>query len=156
MKLPYIITCLTIFFICSSSFAGNIPSPTPKEKCAVCGMFVAKYPDWSALIEYRNGRHVWFDGAKDLVKGITFPTKFNLPKERSEIKAIWVKDYYSLALMDGRTAFYVIGSDILGPMGKELIPFSKEKDAKGFLKDHLGDKILRYEQLTADILQKLE
>jgi copper chaperone NosL len=138
------------------AFANSAVTPGPRDKCLVCGMFVAKYPDWAAMIEYTNGRVVWFDGVKDLLKGLLAPGKYGLPKAQSDIKAIWVKDYYSLTFVDGRSASYVIGSDIMGPMGKELIPFAKPADAKGFLKDHLGDKVLRFDQLNSDILKKLE
>jgi nitrous oxide reductase accessory protein NosL len=151
-----LITLMLSFLLITNSIADSEISPEIKDKCAVCGMFVAKYPDWSAMIEYRSGRRVWFDGTKDLIKGYSNPAKYGLPKERAEIKAIRVKDYYSLTLVDGRTALYVIGSDVLGPMGKELIPFAKEKDARGFQKDHLGEKILRFNQLTAELLKKLE
>ena len=151
-----LITLILSLLLISNGIAGSDISPTTQDKCAVCGMFVAKYPDWSAMIEYRNGRRIWFDGVKDMLKGYGNPARYGLPKERSEIKAIWVKDYYSLTLVDGRTALYVIGSDVLGPMGKELIPFTKEKDARGFQNDHRGKKIFRFDQLTAEILKKLE
>lgn len=142
--------------LASNGSAGSEVVPTAKDKCAVCGMFVAKYPDWSAMIEYRNGRRAWFDGVKDLVNGYENPARFGLPKEKSEVKEIRVKDYYSLKLIDGRSAFFVIGSDVYGPMGHELIPFAKETDAKGFLNDHLGKKILRFNQLNPEVLKKLE
>jgi nitrous oxide reductase accessory protein NosL len=149
-------TLMVSFLLISNGIAGSDFSPAAKDKCAVCGMFVAKYPDWSCVIEYRNGQRFWFDGVKDMMKGFSNPAKYRLPKERSEIKAIWVKDYYSLALVDGRAALYVMGSDVLGPMGKELIPFSKEKDAKSFQNDHRGKKIFRFDQLTAEVLKNLE
>lgn len=155
LKITLVTLTLSLLLI-SNGIAGSEISPATKDKCAVCGMFVAKYPDWSAMIEYRNGRRIWFDGVKDMLKGYGSPARYGLPKERSEIKAIRVKDYYSLTLVDGRTAFYVIGSDVLGPMGKELIPFAKEKDARGFLNDHRGEKVLRFDQLTAELLKKLE
>ena len=31
-------------------------------------------------------------------------------------------------------AFYVIGSNVYGPMGEELIPFKNEDEAKKFMK----------------------
>ena len=156
MKVIRIAVFLLLLNLALPAFAGAPASPGPKDKCLVCGMFVAKYPDWAAVIEYTNGRVVWFDGAKDLLKGLLAPGKYGLPKSSSEIKSIWVKDYYSLTLVDGRSARYVIGSDILGPMGKELIPFAKATDAKGFQKDHLGEKVLRFDELTAEVLKKLE
>jgi copper chaperone NosL len=142
--------------IISNGAVGSELAPDAKDKCVVCGMFVAKFPDWTAMIEYQNGRRVWFDGVKDLMKGYTNPAKYGLPAERSTVKSIWVKDYYSLKLIDGRNAFYVIGSNVSGPMGKELIPFLKEKEAQGFQKDHQGEKVLRFNQLTADILKKTD
>ncbi len=145
-----------LFTLTVPPFALAVATPGPKDKCLVCGMFVAKYPDWTAVVEYKNGRVVQFDGVKDLTKGLLTPGKYGLPKAPGDIKAIWVKDYYSLTLVEGRSASYVIGSDVLGPMGKELIPFAKAGDAKGFLKDHLGEKVLRFDQLTPDVLKKLE
>ena len=62
-------------------------------------------------------------------------------------------DYYSVAAIDGRKAFYVIGSDVRGPMGKELVPFAKKADADAFLKDHRGQKVLRFDEITPATLQ---
>jgi len=72
------------------------------------------------------------------------------------ITAIQVKDYYSLKSVDGRTAFYVIGSDVYGPMGKELVPFEKQMDAQSFLRDHKGKKVLRFNEITPVVLKSLE
>jgi nitrous oxide reductase accessory protein NosL len=41
-------------------------------------------------------------------------------------------------------------------MGKELIPFEKETEASEFLKDHQGKSILRYQEITAAVLQGLD
>ena len=60
------------------------------------------------------------------------------------------------AQIDGREAFYVLGSDVYGPMGKELIPFEKETEARGFLKDHGGRSILRYREVTPAVLKLLD
>ena len=57
-------------------------------------------------------------------------------KTPADIAAVQVTDYYALEPIDGRTAFYVVGSDVFGPMGKELIPFAKKAEAEEFLKDH--------------------
>ena len=42
--------------------------PSKKDKCPVCGMFVAKYPDWVAQVRFTNGQTAYFDGVKDLCK----------------------------------------------------------------------------------------
>ena len=65
-------------------------------------------------------------------------------------------DYYSLGLIDGFKAFYVSGSDIYGPMGKDLIRFEKEADASEFLKDHKGKAVLRFQDINKDVMKGLD
>jgi nitrous oxide reductase accessory protein NosL len=130
--------------------------PTPRDKCPVCGMFVYKYPDWVAQAAFQDGTRVYFDGAKDLLKFYLDPSHYLAGKSRSGIIAIWVTDYYALESIDGRQAFYVLGSDVFGPMGRELIPLAKEAEAREFLKDHRGKKILRSQEITPEILKTLE
>ncbi len=48
------------------SLAAAAPSPTQKDKCPVCGMFVSKYPDWTTIITFKDNSSLFFDGAKDL------------------------------------------------------------------------------------------
>jgi nitrous oxide reductase accessory protein NosL len=38
------------------------------------------------------------------------------------LEAIGVTDYYRVQRIDAHKAYYVVGSDVLGPMGHELIP----------------------------------
>jgi nitrous oxide reductase accessory protein NosL len=41
-------------------------------------------------------------------------------------------------------------------MGNELVPFAMKADADGFLKDHRGQKVLRFEEITPAMLKSLE
>ena len=65
-------------------------------------------------------------------------------------------DYYDLTLIDGYGAFFVVGSDVYGPMGRELIPFKNEGDAKGFMKDHQGKTLLKFQEVTPEIVKGLD
>ena len=58
-----------------------VPKPSAKDKCPVCGMFVAKYPDWLAAVRFRDGSHVFFDGAKDMFKYLHDPEEIRSRKE---------------------------------------------------------------------------
>jgi len=129
---------------------------TPADKCPVCGMFVAKYPDFLAQIIFTDGSHALFDGAKDMFKYFFDLKKYNAAKQRSDVASIYVMDYYSMKPVDGRTAWYVIGSDVFGPMGRELIPFQQETEAKEFTKDHSGKQILRFDEVTPELIKGLE
>ncbi len=131
------------------------------EKCPVCGMFTYKYPRWAAQIFYKHNdhEHHWsFDGVKDLMKFYFDAQKWgNYPiAKRENITKILVTDYYSQKGIDGTKAFYVIRSDIYGPMGHELIPFEDEDDAKTFKVDHYGKSIIKFEDIIEDEVYKLD
>lgn len=126
-----------------------------KDVCPVCGMFVHKYPNWIAQILFDDGTYAFFDGGKDMFKYYLDLKKYNPKKRKEDITAIWVTDYYRVRLMDGRKAFYVVGSDVLGPMGRELIPHASEKAAKHFMKDHGGDEILTFQKVSLNLIESL-
>jgi len=158
MKKAFILTMLACLLAACPVLASQmIPAAPPaKAKCPVCGMFVAKYPDWVASITFRDSTMAYFDGSKDLFSFYLDPGKYAPGRKQSDIADIHVKDYYSLAVIDGRLAFYVIGGNVLGPMGKELVPFAGKADAEGFMRDHRGVKILRFNEITRSVLKGLE
>jgi copper chaperone NosL len=126
------------------------------DRCPVCGMFVAKYPDWIAQVIYRDGSYAVFDGAKDLFKYLLDLRTYAPTKRAADIAALYVTDYYTLTLVDGRAAWYVIGSDVLGPMGRELIPHAAEKAARQFMVDHKGRRLLRFAEVAPDVVKGLD
>ena len=129
--------------------------PGPKDKCPVCGMFVAKYPDWVAEVLFRDGTYAFFDGTKDMFKYYFNLKRHNPSKTLNDIDSIYVIEYYNLTFIDGTQAYYVIGSDTYGPMGRELIPFKEKESAKEFLKDHKGKAILKFNEVTANTIKEL-
>ncbi|MFZ2948573.1 MAG: nitrous oxide reductase accessory protein NosL [Desulfuromonadaceae bacterium] len=132
--------------------AAAVPSGA---KCPVCGMFVAKYPDWVATARFKDGTISYYDGPKDMFSHFFDPGRYTPGKRQADIVALAVKEYYSLATIDARSAFFVTGSDVHGPMGSELIPFSTEKDAKSFKLDHEGKRVLRFKEVTRQTIQSL-
>ncbi len=146
-------------FLFSASALALDPAPGKfgkKDKCPVCGMFVYKYPDWVGEIIFNDGSGAFFDGAKDLFKYYFDLKKYNPGKTRNDIAAIYVTEYYDLKPMNAQKAFFVVGSDVYGPMGHELIPLFTKEDADEFKKDHNGTRILIFEQITPAIIRKLD
>jgi nitrous oxide reductase accessory protein NosL len=131
-------------------------APSAREKCPVCGMFVARYPEWVAAVEFADGSRAVFDGAKDLFRFLAEPGKFLPGRSAADVKAVLVTDYYAVKAVDGRAAFFVLGSDVLGPMGRELVPFGAEADAREFLADHRGTRVLRFAEVSPAVLKELE
>lgn len=133
----------------------SIPAPAPRDTCPVCGMFVAHYPDWTATVLYHDRLSHHFDGAKDCFTYLLDMKKWAQGREEKDIQSISVKEYYGLKQIDGRTAYYVSGSNVLGPMGHELIPFATLEDAETFMRDHQGKKIHRFNDIDKDLLSRL-
>jgi len=119
-------------------------------------MFVYKYPDWVGEIIFKDDSVFFFDGAKDLFKYYFNLKKYNPKKIQADIDSMYVTEYYDLKLINARDAFYVIGSDVYGPMGNELIPFANEPDAREFMKDHKGKKILKFDSITPRAIKSLD
>lgn len=115
-------------------------------RCPVCGMIVSHHPQWATQIDY-NGESFYFDGVKDTMKYYFENAK--------KFDKIYVSDYYKLTKTDARAAFYVLGSNVLGPMGDELIPFANRSDAETFTKDHDGKRILSFDEIDEKIIDEL-
>jgi copper chaperone NosL len=134
----------------------KLPAPGPRDTCPVCGMFVAPYPYWVATVLWRDGKAVHFDGAKDFFKYLLDLKKYEPGRALAEINAMGVTDYYATGRIDAAQAFYVIGSDVLGPMGHELVPHDTQAEAKEFMADHSGKRVLRFAEITPAMLLGLD
>jgi nitrous oxide reductase accessory protein NosL len=145
---------------CSHNGGALKTDLSKKDKCPVCGMFVYKYPKWAAFIYYKKDgklNYFAFDGVKDMMKFYFEPSKWGkYSGVKGNIKKIIVRDYYSLKPILAKSAWYVVGSNVYGPMGNELIPFKTEASAKNFLADHKGKKILRFNEITKELVYKLD
>jgi len=131
---------------------------TKDDKCPVCGMFVYKYPKWASQLVYKDGDRLSFDGVKDMMKFYFDRNKYGKYEElkKENIDKILVMDYYLQRPIDGKKAYYVIGSDVKGPMGNELIPFESEENAKTFMQDHNGKAIIPFDKITKEDVAKLD
>jgi len=131
-------------------------SVTKKDRCVVCGMFVHPYQKWITQVQFKDGSHYSFDGMKCMCRFVINPEKFENGLNKQDIKLILVRDYYKLKFIRHDKAFYVVGSDVIGPMGHELIPFDNAKQAATFMTDHDGLKILQFNHVNSELLDKLD
>ena len=113
------------------------------------GCLSPKYQPWIAQIHLAADDVAMFDGVKDMMAYYFEPEKFGGTKDPKN-SDIYVKDYYTQKWLDGRKAYYVTGSDVMGPMGHELIPFDSTAAAENFLKDHQGKELLQFDEITLE------
>lgn len=132
----------------------ELAAVTTDSRCPVCGMFVHKYGPWITQIRLSDGTVVSFDGVKDMAAYWFAPQTFGAP-EGVQVADMVVKDYYTLQWLDGKKVYYVQGSDVLGPMGHELIPLSSQEAADNFLKDHHGSRVLTFNDIKPSLIDSL-
>ena len=140
-------------FAATALAADPPPTPGPKDRCGVCGMYVAKYPQWVASLRFSDGTVTFFDGPKDMFRYVLDLATFKPGSNPGQVTAVFVTDYYSTRPIDGRTAFYVAGSDVIGPMGAELVPTADRSHAETLLKDHAGTRIVSFDEVTAELVK---
>ncbi len=132
--------------------AAEPRAPGPKDRCPVCGMFVEKYKNWVATVLLEDGGQVFFDGPKDLFRFLHDLRKYGHDDEA--VADVLVTDYYTTGTVRAREAFFVAGSDVMGPMGHELVALRSESDAATFVRDHGGGRILRFAEVTENDVPK--
>lgn len=117
-------------------------------------MFVANYDQWLAQIVVAEQKPLVFDGVKDMMAYYFNSADYGGSVDPGNAE-IWVRNYYTLDYIDGRTANYVVGSDVLGPMGEELIPFATSAEAENFRRDHGGSAVLGFEEIDAERIMEM-
>jgi copper chaperone NosL len=153
---PAILTVLYVILLSMPLCSAADKKPVAvrqSDKCPVCGMFVAPYKNWLSQIIFTDGTYAVFDGPKDMFRYYLAIKKFNPAKTIADISNVYVTEYYSTELMEARKLFFVLGSDVNGPMGAELVPLASEAAAKEFMKDHKGSKILKFSEISAENLR---
>ncbi|MEZ5684659.1 MAG: nitrous oxide reductase accessory protein NosL [Paracoccaceae bacterium] len=134
----------------------DLPAPGPRDICPVCGMFVAKYPEWIATVLFDDGHAEHFDGAKDFFKYLTNMEKYAPGRSPEQVVGMGVTEYYGVSRVDAKTAQYALGSDVLGPMGHELVPLASAADATDYMRDHAGKRLVSFAEVTPEMLAGLD
>jgi len=132
------------------------PPPAPDPPCPVCGMQVAAHRAWIATIILANGKRLDFDGPKDMFRFYYDLAKYEKGLGPKDVREIWVTDYYTARPIDARTAWFVTGSHVLGPMGHELVPVAGQKEAASFRVDHHGKETFPFAKITRNVVDAIE
>ena len=141
----------------SLTVAAEKPAPqeiTAKMSCGVCGMYPARFPAWQTQIIFTDGTMVPFDGSKDMFKYLLNLEYYNPGKGRDDVAAIWVREHSGNKWIDGETAYYLVGSSVMGPMGKDLIPFANAGEADG-LRTEKGGTVMPFSEISKEVIDNL-
>lgn len=117
--------------------------------CHNCGMPSNEFPKWRVKVE-AEAKGVWYCSPRCM-----FMVTLDQAKAPKGIKSIQVVEYYNTKGIDGKTAYYVTGSDILGPMGHDFVPLKDKAAADDFKKEHKGDKVLKFDEISLETVKEI-
>lgn len=140
----------------ASGLALHAPRPVPADaRCPVCGMFPARQPLWAGQAVYRDGAAHFFDSPVDLMQFLTAVERYSAGRSAADVHTSWVTDAAGRGWVELTKAWFVHGSDALGPMRRGDLPaFADEAGAAEFA-SRRGGRVLTFEAVTPAILKSL-
>lgn len=111
-------------------------------RCAHCGMKLDKASPWNAELD-EGGKVERFDTPRCALSEWV---------KHDKKGTVRVQDYYDRTLRPSGEVRFVVGSDVVGPMGAELVPVDTARVAK-FEKDHGGTRALADAEIDAKALE---
>jgi copper chaperone NosL len=138
------------------------------QKCPVCEMVIggkdARSVTWTyedgrvvgfggvAAAVFADGHVVGFEGARCLFIYNSVPQKYDV--DVRNIKYQFVTDFVSKKMIALPKAFLVLGSNVKGPMGYDLIPFTAKEEAAKFAAENDGKWIVQLHEVGRTVENK--
>ncbi|SIS42744.1 nitrous oxide reductase accessory protein NosL [Neptunomonas antarctica] len=167
LKLPYS-RMLPVLFVLLAIFGLTGCNEEAKEKvmaqqamalesgdeCHLCGMLITRFPGPKGQVFERGiKQNMKFCSTRDM-----FAYALD-PEHKHNIQSVFVHDMAvnpwekptDETYIDGRKAWFVIGSSKKGAMGPTLASFKTQEDAEAFAKE-FGGELKRFDELTLDII----
>jgi nitrous oxide reductase accessory protein NosL len=170
-----IVAFVLMLFTSVLSAADSLRLPDGSEvdltaKCPVCGMVIGGTDRQGASVTYKeghvagfhgvaaavfkDGHVVGFEGARCLFIYNSVPQNYNV--DVKNIARQFVTDFSTKKMMDLSKAFLVLGSNVKGPMGYELIPFSSKEEAAKFATENEGKWIVQLHEVARSVEDQQE
>jgi len=127
---------------------------SPQDRCPVCAMFPARYPQTAAAMTLKDGRTFYFCTNGCLLRTWLRPEAY-LNEPPTEIDRLTVSDYFSGRPIDAREAVWVAGSDVVGPMGPALVALGDAGQLAAFTRRHGGNTVFAFDQLDEALWRRI-
>lgn len=137
-----------LLLLAAATLVATACKSQPSElRCKHCGMKIDPASAWRA----------------DLVTADGMITSFDTPRcaftswrsGKSQAVSLKVQDYYDRRWRNAEELRFMIGGDVVGPMGPDLVPVDPSRSTK-FIQDHSADRALRLDEITMDVLSNVK
>ncbi len=114
-----------------------------EERCRTCGMKIDRASPWRTELVGENGTVTQFDSPRCALRawrgGVV------------AAKSLRVQEYYDRRFRDANDVRFVVGGDVTGPMGPDLVPVDPPRVTK-FIQDHGADRAYTLAEITPDVV----
>jgi copper chaperone NosL len=117
------------------------------ERCKQCGMRIDRQSAWRAELVGEDGKTTSFDTPRCALA--------SWRSGKTSAKALRVQEYYDRQWRDAREVRFVVGGDVVGPMGPDLVPVDPPRATK-FIQDHGADRALSVDEVTVAVVSNLQ
>jgi len=149
------ILSLLLSFSSFPSVSWSKEASEERPHCPVCGMFADTDLKWQAEIQFKDGTNVLFESPKHAFEYyLKLPQYTKNSRKKNDIKAFLVHDYLSGKRVEARDSHFLVGSQIMGPMGPDILPVPHKKIPE-FQKKYGGEH-LHFSDITLKILKGIE
>ena len=131
-----------LLLVCAGLLAAAC---TRETRCATCGMRVDPKSTWRADLVTANGL-VHFDTPRCALLAWR--------GGKTVASSLMLADFYDQRWQSAEGLRFVLGSDVVGPMGADLVPVDPARTPK-FLSDHNGARALALAEITPNVLSSL-
>jgi copper chaperone NosL len=118
-----------------------------EQRCKHCGMRIDPASPWRTELVGDGGSVTSFDTPRCAL------TSWRSGK--SVAKTLRAQEYYDRQWREGDALRFVLGGDVVGPMGPDLIPVDPSRALK-FIQDHGADRAVRLDEITLDVLSAMK
>ncbi len=122
---------------------GSSPST---GRCALCGMRVTRGAAFSAGATTAAAAPALFDSVKCMFRWLG---------QHADASEPWVTEHLTRSERPARDVFYVVGSDLEGPMGADLVPVDTREHAEQLRESHHGTRVVAFAEVTGELLDGL-
>ena len=112
-------------------------------RCKHCGMRIDPSSQWRTELLGDDGKVTAFDAPRCALQ--------SWRSGATPAQSIRVQEYYDRVSRDGADVRFIVGGDVIGPMGPDLVPVDPPRASK-FIQDHAADRALRLDEITPQVL----
>lgn len=120
-----------------------------EDRCARCGMVIAPKSPWETVLSLPDGTTKRFDTPRCGLRALHEAAAANAASSAPTLR---VHEFYDGTERAASDVVFVIGSDVVGPMGPAIVPVDPSRAAK-FTADHAGKQTLPLDAVTDAVLQ---